>query len=260
MSKESQKQQMAELLRNNQELSLLLFDENQKMYDYEREALLNIANFLEEKATNLLPGAEIKDVILCGGITSHIYNENTDIDLAILLDIDEKYISKEDFRLFLKKVNKGLNMSGYLFKILNRNVDYGFMNYLHPGSGVFSLKDNKWISKPVYREFSYSIDEFFEAYYQYSKDIHERIKSFSKINEQLLTIEGSKNLENYLFSLREEALNAKVKSPEQEYCMEYNFYRCAKMFGVIQHFSQLVNESIKFAVNNPWEEENGGSK
>lgn len=250
MSIDSQKQEMAQLLTNNQELLPLLFDKNKKLYNYERQTLLNIIDFVKEKTLKILPTVQIKDAILCGGSTSYIYNDKTDIDIALILDIDEKIMPKEEFQRFLGKVNKGLALSGYRFKIIKRNIDYGLINYIRPGFGVYSIWENKWISEPIHREFSYSIDEFYEAYYQYSENIHQHIATFPMLNRDFFTPKGCEQLREYLFQIKEDALNAKLNNQEKEYCMEYNFYRCAKLFGVIPHFNKLINDSYKFYINN----------
>lgn len=249
MSVEEQKQRMAKLLTNNQELCPLLFDREQKLYSSERHALLKIMNFVREKAERILPGAMVKDAVMCGGIASHIYNDDTDIDVALLLQTDEKIMPAEEFRLFLKKINRIMVGTGFKFRILNRQLDYGYINYLHPGSGVYSLYEDRWISAPVYREFSFTIDEFFEKYRQYSIDIHKYIETLPRINEELLSLDGCQMLDDYLFQLREDALNARVSSPEQEYCMEYQFYRCAKMFYIPQHFTEYLKASLQYNIN-----------
>lgn len=245
-----QKQDMAKLLTNNQRLCIVLFDENKKLYTPEREALLKIARYRIDGILEIIPQIKITDIILNGGMASYIYNEYTDIDIAVMVDIDEKIISPQNFRLILKKINKGNYAKNYNFKLLNRSVDCFLMNYLHPSSGQYSLQQDCWITSPFYRDFSFTIDEFFDAYRLYSLNVHQDIDNFEKLNSQFLSLRGCEQLEEYLFELKENALNAKIKSTEQEYCIEYQFYRCAIYFGVINHFQDFLAESYRFNLRN----------
>lgn len=247
---DQQKQDMAKLLKNNQRLCIVLFDEDEKLFAPEKEALLKIARYRIDGILEMMPQIELKDIVLNGGMASYIYNEYTDIDVAILVDFDEKVISRQDFRLLLKRINKANYAKNYHFKLLNRSVDCFFMNDLHQGSGLYSLQNDCWITKPVYREFSFSIDEFFDAYRLYSIKIHEDIDCFEKLNSRFLSLHGCEQLEKYLFELKEKALNAKVSSPEQEYCMACQFYRCAALFGVLNHFQDYLAESYRFNLRN----------
>lgn len=241
---------MAKLLTNNQELCPLLFDENKKIFTTEKEVLLKIAQYRIDGILEIFPQIKITDIVLNGGMVSHIYNEHTDIDVAVLVDLGDEAVSAQDFRLLLKKINKGNYAKNYNFKLLNRSVDCFFMNYLHIGSGLYSLRKDCWVTEPVYREFPFSIDEFFDAYRQYSINIHQDIDNFEKLNSKYLSLYGCAQLEKYLFDLKENALNAKVNSPEQEYCIEYQFYRCAILFGVIKFFEDYMAESYRYNLKN----------
>lgn len=246
---DEQKRQMEDLLHNNHNLCSF-FDENKKLHDKERKALLKIASFFQKEHSLIFENVIVKDIVLIGGIAGYIYNNYTDIDVVIVLDADEGIISQEEFRFLLKQINWGFVRKNFRFSFLNRPVDCGFLNIINFGGGVYSLFSDKWLTEPVYREFPYSVDEFHEKYWYYSKEIHNEIASFPKINNEYFSIEGCEKMTHLLFRIREDALNAKVNDELQEYCIEYQFYRCAKLFGVIDHFRDLVAQSYRFNLKN----------
>lgn len=246
---DEQKKHMEALLHNNLDLCSF-FDENKKLHDKAREALLKIASFFHKEHSLIFENVVVKDIVLIGGMASYIYSNDTDIDVVIVLGVDEGIIPQEEFRFLLKKINWGFVRKNFRFSFLNRPVDCGFNNITNFGGGVYSLLSDKWLSEPVYREFPYSIDEFHEKYWYYSKQIHKEIASFPKINNEYFSIEGCEKMNHLLIRMREDALNAKVSDELQEYCMEYQFYRCAKLFGVIDYFRDLITQSYRFNFRN----------
>lgn len=240
---------MAKLLQNNCHLCQLLYDDNRELYPFERESLLRIADFYFQRVKNQIIGLELKDIVLCGGITSHIYNETTDIDLGLIVNLGSNISDSEEQRKFLKLYNPGYQSRGFNFCILNRKVDYGMVNYLHAGSGTYSILQNKWLSVPQYREFSFSLDEFYLEYCQFSSNVHDFAYSLERYHDSFLTLKSCKMLKEYLYNLRENALNSKVIHTEQEYCLDYCLYRCLKRFGVIAFFNQYIVDSYNYHLN-----------
>lgn len=248
---EQNKAVMRLLLKNNDCLCGLFFTPEGKLYPQERETLLKIANFFIKKNQQFLPTLKVNDILLCGGITSYIYNDKTDVDLGIVVEMPDFFPNESEFYQLLKKMNPCYQVRGFNFRILNRRIDYGLVppSFFYGGSGTYSLTQDCWLNSPRHREFSFTLDEFYKRYCVYNAQVHQFVDLLERIDDAFLTMESCHKLDSYLYHLRMEALKIKSKHPEQEYCLEYNMYRCLKKFGVVRHFYNFIMDSCQHNVN-----------
>lgn len=121
-----------------------------------RKRLLQIADFWREYA--LIPKKAVKDILIVGGNANFNYTDMSDLDLHLLVDkslipdCDKELL---DEYLKDKKTLWGLThdvkIYGFPVEIYAQGLDEKYAT----GQGVYSLKDNKWIQKPVKQQVNY---------------------------------------------------------------------------------------------------------
>lgn len=109
--------------------------------------LLRIA---EDFFTNLyLEGVELLDVTLTGSLANYNWTKFSDVDLHMVVDfseIDENYdLVREFFNAKTSNWNKSHNISIFGYEVEIYVQDSSEEHY---SSGVFSLKNNEWETKP----------------------------------------------------------------------------------------------------------------
>jgi hypothetical protein len=111
-----------------------------------KEALTKIANDFKE---TLGEGVKVDDVVLTGSLSNYNWSEYSDFDLHLIIDY-KKFGKQMVLYKDLFNLKKQLYNQKHDFKI------YGYPVELYPqdaeeahfASGVYSIKNNEWISKP----------------------------------------------------------------------------------------------------------------
>ncbi|MDD4555982.1 MAG: hypothetical protein PHE89_01450 [Alphaproteobacteria bacterium] len=237
------------LLKNNSTLCSEVFRADNFVKKEIREKILEIANFHLEKISSFMVGFEVEDIVLCGGITGHIYNDYTDIDVCIILkhqtlDKDSAYLKE-----ILKKLNSTLSNIMQPVRIYSRRIDIGVINYLDQGSGTYSLLKNEWLSKPLYRKFPFTMKEFVLGYMEYEQEIDQFMIGLEKLSSNFLTAQSCQKAERYLLQLKEKTLKEKSKSEEKEYGLKTNFYRFFAKSGKLEEIRNYIADSYSHIVN-----------
>ena len=177
-------------MQNNATLCPLVFDEHNLIYDYVRQGLLNIADFFIEQTQKAFASLKVEDIVLAGGIVSYIYNDQTDIDLGIVVCPETDGYNPDMVQQMFRYVNRAFPQKGYRFNLFARNIDYGLVEPSHffHGSGTYSLSENRWRQMPVHREFTYSPQELFEYYKDYCDKVHHFVNTLPKVEDKWLVI------------------------------------------------------------------------
>jgi hypothetical protein len=112
-----------------------------------RGALLKIANdFLIDLPFNITP----KDITLTGSLANYNWSKFSDIDLHIIVDFAEVDENTELVREFFRNLQTNWNnrhdiiMKGYEVEIYFQDS-----NEPHISTGVYSIQDNVWLTKPT---------------------------------------------------------------------------------------------------------------
>ena len=122
---------------------------NDKLLDNVRKHLLKIAE--EWRKFSNIPEKAIKDIVFTGGNANYNYTKFSDIDIHIL--IDKKKVTKCDPEFMtdyykdkksLWKQNHDINVLGYPVELYAQDTN----DPTSSNQGVYSLKQNKWLSKP----------------------------------------------------------------------------------------------------------------
>lgn len=129
-------------------LSPLIWDESEKMKPEVRKALLmNAKRFIEFSDVENL---KFNDIMLTGSMANFNYNENSDLDIHIVLDFGQVSENK-DFVGDFFKLKKTLWNDTLPIQVKGHDVEMYFQDSTEPhhASGTYSLYRNEWINKPT---------------------------------------------------------------------------------------------------------------
>lgn len=126
----------------NNSLNPILWD-NEKLRKDIRYKLLGIAKHFAD--TLKVKKLNLKDITISGSNVSYGYSEYSDIDLHLIVDFPED----EELRDYFNSKKNEFN-NKYDFKLKGIEVEVYVQNssQQHYSAGIFSVLDNKWITKP----------------------------------------------------------------------------------------------------------------
>lgn len=166
-----------------------------------KERLLKIAyefyNFLD------LP-IPLEDIILTGSLANFNYTKYSDFDVHLLVNFqkinpDQKLV-KEFFNAknLIWGLKHDIKIEGFPVQLYVQDT-----NEKHHSKAIFSLKNNKWIIKPVYEEFQLDID----ALKSKTKKIVDKIEALDKYKPKpdLLYI-YAKDVKDQIMNMRQSGL------------------------------------------------------
>ena len=206
----------------NETLNQKFWSEDKKFDPDIREKLLSIT---DDFIDNLdLQGVEIYDITLTGSNSNYNYNEYSDLDVHVLIDFkdineDEKLVKKAlDGPRFVWNLRHNVNLRGHDVEMYMQDKDEP-----HVASGLYSLKDDKWITEPSYDPPSIDINDVFKkaraietdiqilkekistAKGPDAKELHEKAnrlkEKISKMRKRGLAREGEFSIENLAFKV-----------------------------------------------------------
>jgi len=122
-------------------------DEETIKPDIRKILLLNAKRFIEFcDAENL----KFNDIILTGSLANYNYNENSDLDVHIILDFNQISENKEFVGDYFK-LKKQLWADKLPIQVKGHDVEMYFQDSAEPhhSSGTYSLINNEWIRKPT---------------------------------------------------------------------------------------------------------------
>ena len=138
-----------ESIERHETLNSKLFDENNKLKEDVREALLNVKDeFLKDLSENKIP-LRVIDIWLVGSNASFNYTDKSDIDLHIIANLDDicedtcllqilyNYV-KASFNKRHDITIKGLPVEVYIQDVNSNSVS----------NGIYSLQEDEWIKFP----------------------------------------------------------------------------------------------------------------
>jgi len=196
-----------------------LWDNDQKLKTEIGDRLYDIAkNFF----TNLdLDWVDLLDVTITGSIANYNWSKYSDIDLHIIIDYDQVDENKELVNDYLRKSSAGWNrLHGIKIKEFEVEVYLQDSNEPHYSTGVYSVKNDKWITTPIKRDpkidwenvkkkSSSLMDNIDEVYELFSnKNFKEALTLAEKIKEKIrkfrqsgLESAGEYSIENLAFKV-----------------------------------------------------------
>lgn len=212
----------------------LIWESEDKMKPEVRKTLLlNAKRFIEfTNAENL----KFNDVILTGSMANYNYNENSDLDVHIILDFNQISENKEFVGDYLK-LKKQLWAENLPIQVKGHDVEMYFQDNAEPhrSSGMYSLANDKWVKKPIKK-----IIDINSANVQ--------LKSADMMNA-IDDLESNKNKEDFL--KRYEQLRKKIKKYRQtgldtngEFSTENLVFKVLRNTGYLGKMVEFKNDYL----------------
>lgn len=136
------------VLNIKKQLHPLLFDENGIMFEHQRQKFLTQTDLIIKKTFKALENYEITDVILIGSSASYFYNEDSDFDVKILINLSKNPAVASNLKGFIKILNNTFYCSALKFRIDRHFVDIKFGTDDYFVMGNYSIMHNKWNISP----------------------------------------------------------------------------------------------------------------
>ena len=131
----------------NEELSPMIWDGEELKPDVRKALLMNTKRFIEYCDISHL---KFEDIILIGSMANYNYNEHSDIDVHIVMDFSQISDNIEFVGEYFK-MKKLMWSENLPIQVKGHDVEM-YMQHSEEtvhSTGVFSLIDNEWISKPT---------------------------------------------------------------------------------------------------------------
>jgi predicted nucleotidyltransferase len=128
-------------------LNQLFWNEDILKPEIRKMLLMNAKRFIE---FSNLENLNYFDVILTGSLANYNYNENSDLDVHIILNFDQ-ISENEEFVSDYLKMKKQLWEDKLPIQVKGHDVEMYFQSVSeeHRSSGTYSLLKNEWIKKPI---------------------------------------------------------------------------------------------------------------
>lgn len=138
-----------ESIERHETLNSKLFDENNKLKEDVREALLNVKDeFLKDLSENKIP-LRVIDIWLVGSNASFNYTDKSDIDLHIIANLDDVCEDTCLLQILYNYVKASFNKRHDIsIKGLPVEVYIQDVNSNSVSNGIYSLQEDKWIKFP----------------------------------------------------------------------------------------------------------------
>jgi hypothetical protein len=215
-------------------LSPMVWESDEKMKPEVRKTLLmNAQRFIEFcDAENLKFG----DIMLTGSLANYNYNENSDLDVHVVLDFNQISENKEFVGDFFK-MKKQLWAENLPIQVKGHDVEMYFQDSAekHHSSGTYSLIKNDWIRKPTKKIIN--ID---------SADV--QLKAADIMNA-IDDLENHQNQKDFL--KKHEILKEKIKKYRQagldaggEYSTENLVFKILRNSGYLEKMVELKNDYL----------------
>jgi predicted nucleotidyltransferase len=215
-------------------LNPLIWEENQKLKPEIRKVLLkNAKRFIEFTD---MEGLKFNDIILTGSLANFNYNENSDLDVHIILDFDQISENKEFVGDFFK-LKKQLWADNLPIQVKGFDVEMYLQdsNEPHHSTGVYSLMKDDWVKKPVKKIIN--VD---------TADI--QLKSADLMNA-IDDLASNKNNKNFMSQYKK--LKDKIKKYRQtgldkngEYSIENLVFKVLRNTGYLEKMIELKNNYL----------------
>lgn len=129
------------------ELCPMIWDGDKMKEDVRKILLKNAKRFIEFSG---LEDLKFKDVILTGSMANYNYNENSDLDVHIVLEFDQ-IANDEEFVNDYLKMKKSIWNDRYPIQVKGHDVEVYYQDAEEPhhSTGTYSLMNDKWINEPT---------------------------------------------------------------------------------------------------------------
>jgi len=170
---------------------------------------------IDEFIEGLDLGAELQDVILTGSLANYNWSKFSDIDLHIILDFAEISDNEEMVKKFFDAVRSNWNrlhnitVKGHEIEIYVQDA-----HEPHVSTGVYSLKEDRWLVKPTQAEPTIDEDTAIKKMKSFAREVDKLSSVYDNGNYEA-AFEHAERLREKLKRMRRSGLeNGGVYSPE----------------------------------------------
>lgn len=215
-------------------LSPLIWDENETMKpDVRKILLMNAKRFIEFSDVENL---KFVDIMLTGSMANYNYNENSDLDVHIVLDFGQVSENK-DFVGDFFKLKKTLWNDSLPIQVKGHDVEMYFQDSAEPhhASGTYSLIKNDWINKPIRKIININTADVQLKSADYMNAIDDLEKHFD--DEEFL--EKYEKIKNKIKKYRQTGLDR-----AGEYSIENLVFKVLRNTGYLGRLFELKNKYL----------------
>lgn len=201
--------------------------------DVRKKLLLNAKRFIEFSDIENL---KFDDIILTGSLANYNYNENSDLDVHIILNFSQISNNIEFVGEFLK-MKKQLWTELLPIQVKGHDVELYFQNSSeqHHSSGTYSLINNVWIKKPINKLININcVDVQLKA-----SDIMNAIDDLIKNKNDANFIKKHQELKNKIKKYRQSGLDK-----SGEYSIENLVFKILRNSGYLQKLIDAKNNYL----------------
>jgi len=221
-------------IKMNDTLCPLIWEADEKLKpDVRKILLINAKRFIEFSDVENL---KFDDVILTGSMANYNYNEQSDLDIHIVLDFSQISENK-DFVGDFFKLKKQLWAQQLPIQVKGHDVELYFQDSKEPhhSSGTYSLVKNDWIRKPTKKIINVDMADV-------------QLKSADIMNS-IDELQDEMDSENFL--KKHEILKNKIKRYRQsgldksgEYSIENLVFKILRNSGYLEKMVDMKNEYL----------------
>jgi len=199
-----------------------------------RKALLK--NALEFIKFSNLEEAKFNDIILTGSMANYNWHEGSDLDVHVLLDLDHISSDKELAYDYFK-TKKSLWGDKLPVKVAGHDVELYVqdINEPHASTGVYSLLDDEWLTKPIKKMVALDIPNIQAK----ASDFMNAIDDLESNANAVSSIDSIEKLKDKLAAYRKAGLDEKG-----EYSTENLVFKILRNTGYLEKLSKLKDEVL----------------
>jgi len=216
------------------ELNPLIWDEDEKMKDDVRKVLLkNAKRFIEFSDLQKL---KFEDIILTGSMANYNYNDDSDLDIHVVMDYSQ-ISENEDFVRDFLKLKKSIWNDKLPIQVKGHDVEmyYQDSNEPHHSTGTYSLVNNEWINKPTKKIVDINTPNIKSKAVNFINAIEE----LEKISDPKLFLEKYTIIKDKIKKMRQTGLEKKG-----EYSSENLAFKVLRNTGYLGKLVDLKNDYL----------------
>lgn len=217
----------------NDELCPMIWNGDKLKKDVRKALLLNVKRFIEFSD---MENMKFEDIVLTGSIANYNYNENSDIDVHIIMDFSQISENKEFVGDFLK-MKKQLWSESLPIQIKGHDLEMYFedINEPHHSTGTYSIINDEWIVKPIKKLININTG----AVQLKASDIMNAIDDLETNRNKYDFLRKHKSLKNKIKKFRQSGLET-----GGEYSVENLAFKILRNSGYLKKMMDMKNDYL----------------
>lgn len=208
-----------------------------------RKKLLKISEDFYSKFGDLLGDIPIVDIQLTGSLANYNYTDKSDLDIHVLVDFNKVNSPKEVLKAAIDGIRFIWNLRHDVI-IRDHDVELYLQDVSEPhtSTGLYSLKNNKWIKKPQFNPPKIDEQDVNKKYESLVSEIHELE---SKLVTSVKLPSDAKDMYKRLVRLKEKIQKMRKESlaKEGEFAVGNLTFKLLRNNGYIGKIIDLLTQA-----------------